>query len=478
MTALARSRWQKYLVLSVTSLGAFMATLDASITNIALPEITAYYRAPLGVAEWVVMIYLLLISSLLLTYGRLGDMYGHKPVCVGGLAVFTLGSALNSLAPSIYFLIAARALQAVGAGLLMAVIQAIIADTFDASERGRAIGINSVFVSLGLATGPTIGGLLVTYFGWQSIFSINVPVGLVATVWAWRVLPHRAGKPQRFDVPGALAIFVSLAAFLLAMSHGQAWGWRSAAVLGLLILAAGALGLFLLVEGRSDHPMVRLELFRNRLFSAANLAALLNYVTQYAVIFLMPFYLQTILLLPANLAGVVMTAFPLTMMLTAPVSGALSDRMGSRVLSSAGMGIVAAAALVLSTLRAVPNLTVIVLGLGLVGLGNGLFLSPNNNAIMSSVPRSQIGVGSGTLATMRNLGQVLGIAFSGAIFSSRLTAHAAYLRSAGYDPKLITNWSFAWALHDAYLGAMTVAILGMVVSMVRGVPHPALASDD
>ena len=465
VTATHRRKW---LILSTTCLGAFMATLDASIVNIAMPKITEYFHAPLASVEWVVLIYLLLISSLLLTYGRLGDMYGHKPIYVYGFAIFTLASALNSLAPTIGFLIGSRALQALGAGMLMAVVQAIIADNFNPSERGRAIGIQAMSVSLGLATGPAIGGFLVSQFGWQAIFSVNIPIGIAGTVWAWRVLPHRKGKPQKFDISGALTIFVALTTFLLAMSHGESWGWQSPLVTGLFTAALACFLLFLFIENRIDYPMVRLELFKNRLFAAANVAAALNYLTQYAVVFLMPFYLDNLLHLPPNKAGLVMTSFPLVMMLTAPISGTLSDRIGSRTLTSIGMGIIAVGVLILSITRMTGNLTPVILGLGLVGLGTGLFLSPNNNAIMGSVPKNQTGIGSGMLATMRNLGQVLGVAVSGAVFSNRLAAYSAHLHSINYNQKLVYEQSFLWALRDAYLVAMAVALLGMLISMVRG----------
>ncbi len=445
-----------------------MSTLDASIVNIAMPKITAYYQVSLGSVEWVVMVYLLLISSLLLTYGRLGDMYGHKPVYVSGFAIFTLGSALSSISPTIGLLIASRAVQALGAGMMMAVVQAIIAAAFEPAERGKAIGINAMFVSLGLATGPTIGGFLTSYFGWQSIFAINIPIGIGATIWAWRVLPYHRGKPQKFDVTGACSTFVALMTFLLALSHGEEWGWGSPAVLGLFAVSFCSFVLFLVIESRVEHPMIHLGLFKNRLFAGANLAAVFNYLSQYTVTFLMPFYLQDFLKMPANQAGLVMTAFPLVMMLTAPISGILSDRMGSRALTSVGMGITSLAALLLSMLYLTQNLLLVIFGLALVGMGTGLFLSPNNNAIMSSVPKNQMGIGSGMLATMRNLGQVLGIAVSGAVFSNRLAYYTGKLQAVGYDLQAIQHYSFVWAMRDTYLVAMVIAILGAFVSLMRG----------
>ncbi len=457
-----RNRW---LVLSVTSLGVFMSTLDASIVNIALPKITSYYQSPLASVEWVVMIYLLLISSLLLTYGRIGDTIGHKRVYVIGFSVFTLGSWLCSIAPSLGFLIAARAVQAIGGGMTMAVVQAVIAATFPAQERGRAIGINALFVSLGSAVGPSLGGVLVGHYGWQSIFSINIPIGILGTLWAWYILPSRPGVPQRFDLGGATTLFATLSTFLLALSHGQEWGWGSPLVIGLMAVAAVSAYLFVRIEQRVDHPMIRLDLFRNRYFLASNLTSLFNYLAQYAVIFLMPFYLQNVLGLPSTRAGILMSAFPLAMMVMGPISGMLSDRgYQSQILSSLGMGMVGLGIMTLSTLAMSGQVGFIILGLALAGLGTGLFLSPNNNAIMGSVPKEQLGIGSGMIATMRNLGQVFGIAITGAVFSSRSAYYAQMLQGAVAP----ANQHLIWGQRDAYMVAMAVAFLGMVTSLARG----------
>ena len=328
---------RKWLIHSTTALGAFMETLDASIVNIALPEITTYFHTTITSAEWIVIIYLLLISSLLLTFGRIGDMYGHRPVFVGGFAIFTIASALNSLSPSIGVLIAARALQAIGAGAILAVIQAIIADTFAPAERGKALGINAMFVSLGLATGPSFGGILVGTYGWQSIFIINIPIGIISTIWAWIILPRKEIKPQQFDIGGAVTIFICLSTFLLAISHGHIWGWQSSIVMSLLFTALITFVLFIYIEIKCGHPMFNLGLFKNHVFLAGNLAAMINYLTQYTVTFLMPFYLVSFLVLPTRSAGLLMSAFPVAMMLTSPMAGILSDRFGSRLLTSAGM---------------------------------------------------------------------------------------------------------------------------------------------
>jgi EmrB/QacA subfamily drug resistance transporter len=449
---------RKWLIHSTTALGVFMATLDASIVNIALPEITNYFHTTLSNVEWVVIVYLLLISSLLLTYGRIGDMYGHRPVFAGGFAIFTIASAFNSLSPNVWVLIASRALQAIGAGAILAVVQAIITDTFQPSERGKAIGINAMFVSLGLATGPSLGGILVGTYGWQSIFIINIPIGIISTIWAWTILPSKTTKPQKFDIGGAVAIFICLSTFLLAASHGHIWGWHSTIVMSLLFITLISFVLFIYIEIKCKHPMFNLGLFRNQVFLAGNFAAMINYLTQYTVTFLMPFYLVNFLVLSTKTAGLLMSVFPITMMLASPVAGILSDRVGSRLLTSAGMVIICSGIIILGHTE---SFTYIMnaLGLALVGLGTGLFLAPNNNAIMGSVLRNNIGVASGTLALMRNIGQVMGVAVSGAVFSNQLARYSLYNHTAA---------SFTLALHDTYLVAAIIGAIGAIVCWSRG----------
>lgn len=450
-------RVRKWLIHSTTILGVFMSTLDASIVNIAMPDITTYFHTTLNNVEWVVIVYLLLISSLLLMYGRIGDMYGHRPVFISGFAVFTVASLCNSLSVNIWMLIASRALQALGAGAILAVVQAIIADTFHPSERGKAIGLNAMFVSLGLATGPALGGFLVGAYGWQSIFIINIPIGILGTYWSWKILPVKDKKPQKFDFGGAITLFISLSTFLLALSHGQAWGWSSAIIITLFLSALLSLLLFTYIELSCKYPMFNFAVFRNRFFLFCNFSAMINYLTQYTVTFLMPFYLVNFLALPTNTAGYLMSVFPLTMLLTSPVAGTLSDRFGSRFLTTLGMLLISTGIFLLSqTYTFYPLITVT--GLALVGFGTGLFLAPNNNAIMGSVPKNQIGVASGMLALMRNVGQVMGVATSGAMFSIQMARYSYLNSSAG----------FVLSLHNTYLAAVLIGLAGAAICWSRG----------
>ncbi|MBE3584248.1 MAG: MFS transporter [Limnochordaceae bacterium] len=536
------SRTQRWVILTALGIGTIMGPLDGSVVNIALPQIRLSFQVSLASVEWVSMIYLLVISSLLLTYGRVGDLYGHRPVYLAGFTVFTAGSLLCSLAPTLPSLLLFRAIQAIGAGMLMASGPAILTDVFPPLERGQALGINAMVVAVGLAAGPIVGGYLVDHLGWRSIFYVNLPIGLVGTWWAARVLPPVRPNPATptlssalptpavalepaqvssdgpggttasepsdglsatarpgigsavtFDPGGAISISVALGALLLAISYGGSWGWTSVPVLALFAGGVALLATFISIERRHPAALVDLDLFRNRLFSAANLSSLLNYLTQFIVTFLMPFYLQDLLGLSPSRAGELLIAYPLTVMLVAPFAGWLSDRLGSLHLAAAGMGVMAVAIFFLSQLNAAAAAGDIVWRLALFGLGTGLFQSPNNSAIMGSVPRPRLGQASGMLATMRNVGMVLGIAVSGATFSSRQAFHFRQLVLAGAHSagsaaaqhlgsgpaslatgpgSQIARQAFVLALHDTFLVAALLATLGMLTSLIRGQGHP------
>ncbi|HEY8486325.1 MAG TPA: MFS transporter, partial [Limnochordales bacterium] len=404
------------------AVGTLMAPLDGSIVSIALPSITAELHAALTTVEWVAAGYLLVISSLLLMWGRLADMYGHRPVYLAGFAVFALGSALCGAAPTVGWLIAFRMVQAVGAGMMMATGPAIVADSFAPSERPRALGINTMVVALGLALGPALGGFLTRHLGWRWIFYVNLPVAAAGILWAARVLPRRrrsAARGEPFDPWGALLLFAGLGAVLLAISQGERWGWASWATVGLLALGAVGLAAFVALEQRLSSPLVDLRLFRDRVFVLANVSGLLNFMAQFSVTFLMPFYLQNVLRLPADRAGLVMLGFPAALALSAPLAGVLAGRVSAPALAAAGMGVLCAGIWSMSRLSSHLGPGDLFLRLAVVGAGAGLFQTPNSDTVMGRVPRHRLGVAGGLWASMRNIGMVLGIALGAAVFAAR-----------------------------------------------------------
>ena len=463
----------KWTVMGIMAIGLFMATLDASIVNISLPKISLSFHVPLsGMVEWIIIAYLIVIASLMLTLGRLLDMVGQKLLWVLGLLIFTTSSALCGAAPSLLLLVIFRALQAVGGAMIMTISPVMIARAFPATERGRALGILALVVAAGTSAGPAVGGLITQAFTWRWIFYINVPIGMIGMGAALRLLtePMRLSwGQQRFDPIGALLLSVSIICLMLGLSFGQEAGWRSFTIVGLLVMALMLLAAFIIHEKHVTQPIVDFSLFRNRLFTAAIISSFLAFLSLFAVMFLMPFYLEELRALPVHLAGLLMTAVPLTIAVVAPLSGRLSDRFGSRLLSSSGLAIVCLGLWFLSRLRSGGSLFGIVWPLVVTGFGQALFQPPNNNAILSSVPPQRLGIASGFLSTVRVLGQSSSVAISGAIFTSLGGARAG--AALGQKWGLAADQLeavFIHAFHIAMLTCMIIASIGVFTSLMRG----------
>ena len=462
---------RKWLILTSVSLGSLMATLDGSIVNIALPAIETDFRIGLNSVEWVVVAYLLVVGSLLLPFGRLGEVLTFKRVYLAGFAIFTLASVCCGASPNAAMLVAFRVFQGVGAAMLMAMGPAIVAHTFQDHERGRALGLNGVSVAIGLSLGPALGGILTQVATWRAIFLINLPIGLLAILWAARVLPsEKPGKDQSFDVKGAALSGIALFALLLALSDGQEWGWTSPVVVGLFIAFVVLGAAFLRVERRSIQPMIDLALFKIRPFSAGLASVVVAFAGLFTATFLLPFLLAQGRGFSPIEAGLLLTPVPITMALVAPISGAASDRFGPRVLASTGMALMALSLVSLTQLPVDFALPDLVWRLVLLGVGQGMFMSPNSSAVLGSVPRPRIGTASGTLAQMRVNGQAVGIALSGAIVATRLPVHLAEL--GGAPSAALRNAALAGAIHDAFVVAALVCCVGIVTSLIRGSSRP------
>lgn len=447
----------RWWILTAIGIGTFMSALDGSVVNTVQPLLRQSFRSDVATIEWVLTIYLLVVSGLLLGMGRWGDMHGHKPVYLGGFVIFIIASALCGVAPSAELLIVFRALQAVGAAMLFAAGPAIISQNFPPERRGQALGIQLTMTYLGLTTGPLLGGWLAQHHGWQSVFFINVPVGLPALFLSWRFIPRERGAEsgKRFDLAGAGLFVVGLVSFLLALNQAHAWGWTSARTLGLILFAVAVLAYFFYLENRIQDPMLDPTLLHNRLFSFAAVSALLNYIGLYSTLFLLPYYLIEGRGQGAGQAGAVLAAQPMAMAAIASFSGAISDKVGTRWPTTVGMGILAVGLYLLSRLGPDTPISYVVLGLALAGLGTGMFVSPNNSAMLGVAPRERRGIASGIMATARNVGMVLGIGMAGAIFTT-VRAHAA-------DPAA----GLFQGVHWGFLGACYVAIAGIFTSFVR-----------
>lgn len=456
-------------IFSLVAVGVFMSTLDSSIVNIALPTIMKDLEGSFASVEWVVMIYLLTVSSLLLTFGRLSDIVGRRHVYCSGFLLFAAGSFLCGLSPATEWLIGFRAVQGAGAAMLMSCSPAIIVDVFPEAERGRALGMIGAVVAIGLTTGPALGGILIHYISWRAIFYLNVPVGIIAAVLVLRMFRKETldfFKPQPFDWKGAILLAATLSSFLLAVSHGPKWGITSLPTLLFAMIAVAGGGLFVVSELRADRPLVDFSLFRTRLFIFPVSGAVFLFISLFAIVFLMPFYLVDYCGFSENYAGYMMVTPFIFLFFMAPISGTLYDRIGSRLMCTAGMIVLFISLVCLTRLPEEDVVFSVVWRLGLAGIGTAMFTAPNTSAAMSAVPLSQRGVASGMVATARNLGMVIGIALAGAIFNGAFQAISGGVAFQQYDPALAAAFkgAFSWAM----TAAAAIAAIGVVLAYLRG----------
>lgn len=409
-------------------LGILMFTLDTSIVNIALPTLVQEFRTSFAVVQWIVLSYLLVVTALVLGAARLGDMWGKKRLYLGGLMAFTLSSLLCGLAPSVEWLIGFRALQGLGAVFISALGAAIVTEVFPPAERGKALGIIGAVVSLGIALGPTVGGLLIAIAGWRLIFLVNVPIGIFATFIVLRFIPSSAKNPiqQRFDAIGALLATAVLTCFALGMTYGQDHGFSNPITLALLVATAIGLAVFFIVESRLVQPMLDLQLFRDLQFSLSLLMAWLVFIVIAGVIFILPFFLELVKHYPTQQVGLLLAVSPVLGGIIAPFSGSLSDRFGPRIISLIGLVLMVGGCCAISTVDSQLTQLGYILRIAPFGIGLGMFQSPNNSAILGSVPRERLGIASGLMSLSRTLGQTTGLPLLGAIFAA-LTISSAHL---------------------------------------------------
>jgi EmrB/QacA subfamily drug resistance transporter len=428
------------------------------MVNLALPAMGRDLAISIEDSRWVVQSFLLTIGALLLLAGRLGDLWGHRRVYLAGFALFGAASLACGLAGSFAVLVVFRVLQGIGGALVLSTAPALLTLSFPGKQRGRALGLQATATYIGLTIGPTLGGLIISALGWRWTFYVYVPAAILVMALGYSYLPRKkVEKRPKFDLPGAFTLLIGLPFLLLLVSESQRWGagfWMTWVVLGLGI--AGILA-FVLIQLRSTSPLLDFSLFRSRVFSGSALSAVANYIALFCVFILMPFYLEEGLHLPTAVAGLTLSACPLVMAVVASPSGWLSDRIGSRGLATGGMLVLAAGIFGLSRLGADESIALVVLCLAVVGLGTGIFISPNSSALMGAAPRHQQGAAGAIMAESRTLGMFIGVAVSTAIF------HAA----GGQTGTRWTPTEFE-ANQLSLLAGTGVAILGALFASLRG----------
>jgi len=460
------SKWGTF---SLVAVGVFMSTLDGSIVNIALPAIMEDLKVPLTTIEWIPLIYLLTISSLLLPFGRLSDIKGRRWVYCKGFIVFVIGSFLCGSAKGSVWLIAARSFQGIGAAMLMACSPALVVDIFPASKRGRALGMVGTVVAAGLTMGPALGGLIVQFLSWRVIFYINIPIGLVAAVCASRALKGGKGdvvRRESFDWKGAFFLAASFSTFIAGTTRFQ--NLNDSIGLSFLWIAIGiGCGVwFYHFETHTSQPIFDPALLQIRLFTIPIVSAMIIFMGLFFMVFLMPFYLVNPCGFPMNKAGMTMMIPFVFFFFISPLSGTLSDRMGSRILCSAGLIGLSIGLFSLANLTPDAAYGSIVWRLSVAGFGTAMFIPPNSAAALGSIPLPRRGIASGMVATARNLGMVIGVAMAGLVFNSIFSSLTGGMSLKEYQPEMEPY--FMTAFHYAMLTGGGVVAVGAVISYFRG----------
>ena len=465
----------KWLVFLIVGISIFMSTLDSSIVNIALPTIMADLSVSMETIQWVVVIYLATVTSLLLAFGRLSDIFGRRYVFLRGLLIFTAGSALCGVAPSAAWLIGSRCFQAMGAAMIMACTPALIVDTFPPSERGRGLGMMGTTVAAGMTVGPALGGLILKFFPWRVIFYINIPVGAAAVIATLKILKaqNHGRLREPFDWPGAVLLAVACTSFLYGVSHAEQWGVWTLKTLGMAGVFIVSLLFLLACEKKGASPLLDLSLWRIRLFTASILAAVAMFMSLFMAVFLLPFFLQQPAGFSPGKTGLFMVVPFLFLSLGAPLAGGASDKIGSRLPSTLGMCLLAASFFSLGTLDADAGTWPLFWRLALTGIGTALFSSPNSLAVMNAVPEKRRGVAAGTVATARNLGMVMGVAMASAVFNAAFASATGGIRLAAYRPEF--KEAFMTAFHLSTFCGGLVAFIGAVLSYLKGKEGPRTA---
>ncbi|MEE4365011.1 MAG: MFS transporter [Desulfotignum sp.] len=460
-------RYKKWQVFSLVGVSIFMSTLDSSIVNVALPYIMEDLSSDMKTVQWVVLVYLLTVSSLLLTFGRLSDTRGRRLVYVAGFLVFTFGSLLCANAMTAHFLVGARMVQGIGASMLMACSPALVVDAFAPKERGRVLGLMGAVVAAGLTLGPLAGGMILAYFSWRVIFYINVPIGVLAVaagIFVLKGLPGGRGSREPLDRNGSMLLVIMLSCLIVTLARSSDWGLVS--VKSGLCLITGmlcAVG-FVYNEKRAAYPLFDLDLVKIRLFTFPLVAAAILFACLFVLVFMMPFFLTYPCGFSASKTGLIMIVPFLFLLVISPVSGMLADRLGSRLLCTTGMLLMGLSLFFLVFSGPDMGVTAIVWRIALAGIGTALFVSPNNTAIMGSVPIHQRGIASGAIATARNLGMVSGVALAGAVFSSfvSLQGHGPN----GYGPDMAP--AFMSGFKHVMTAGAGLAVIGIAVAYLRG----------
>jgi len=446
--------WYPWLIFASVVSGTFMSNVDSSIMNVALPVLERGFHVGPSVLQWVVSAYLLVITGVLPIVGNLSDRMNRKTIFVWGVSLFTLGSILCTFSANIEQLIVFRVIQSLGGAVIMGNVMSIVVHVFPAGQRGKPLGLIGSVVAAGTIVGPSLGGILITWFGWRSIFWVNVPIGILSLLMTWIVLIDIPAKTtsKQFDGWGAAYFFVAVCNLLLYVSEGQTWGWTSWSSWITLCLSLLGWCLFVRRELRTERPLIELSLFKSPAFSLGNLTGYLSYIMMMFPSFILPLYMHHVLHIPTAHIGWLLTPQAISMIVFSPFGGWLADKYGTTWPPLSGMILATIGLWLMSQLQATSSYMYIILTLSLFGLGIGLFTSPNNVSVLESVPVETTGLTGTLIATVRFFGRVSGVAIAVLI-----------LQISGGN--LQTSAGFAQASSYAFFGSIVVGILATFLNL-------------
>lgn len=421
--------FRKYAILCTVCLGTVLSAYVSSCVNIALPNIMAALNFSMDSIVWVSLAYMLPYGSSLPITGKLGDRFGAKSLYISGLIIFTVASVLCGMAVNNAGMIVFRIAQGIGGGLLLPNAMTIVAQTFDAHERGQALGVWSAMAAAGSAMGPIFGGYLIENFDWRAVFFSVGPICVISIVLAVAVIPpSKRNLESKMDLLGAMLLVASVSTLLVALNQGQREGWDSLYIVSLFYSAAATMALFIAVEQWVEHPMVEIQLFHNLNFAVANIVGFVSFVAFYGGMFLLPFFLKSILGYSSTTAGMTMLPLTVSMVFVSPVGGRLADRFGSRLPAFMGIMLIAGSLYWLDSISADYSTKDFFSRLTLFGVGLGLTMSPLTSCAISSLPKDKVGVGSGIFNFGKIIGGSLGVVFAETLLSRREVFHAAMLK--------------------------------------------------
>ena len=454
-----KNRWW---ILVAVGLFTFMSTLDGTIVNIALPVISKNLNISMSQSEWVVSLYLIVVCSFILFFGKLSDLHGKIKIFRLGAIFFIAGSLLSGFRVNLVFLLVSRAIQAFGAAMTMATNNGIITEIFPSTERGKALGTIGSFVALGSIAGPGLGGLILSHLSWSYIFWLNVPVGIIAAIIGAIFLPKDITFTNAvLDKKGSFGFALGMITLFGGVFLGQQLGFTSVPVLAMLIIGLISFIWFVYTENHTTNPLLQFNLFKNPDFSVSLLCALLIFITNFFFNVVTPFYLENALHLAPSQAGIILMILPVVQLFAAPVAGTLSDKIGPKLITFIGLVLLLVSQIGYSLCNLHSSIWLFIISIAIMGLGSGIFSSPNNSLVMSSVEQKNLGVAGSINSLSRNLGMVIGISSATTILFAAM-GHAKGARVTEYLPK--QPEIFIYGMHVVFIISMIICLITVVLS--------------